>query len=184
MQRHLMTLEKIEKLAERIGFSAINRINMEALVTLKEVRDMCAADKCNMYGKRWSCPPSPICGNIDDAEKNMRSFKEGLLLQYTENMKNPFDYEAIRNAEKTHKKMFEVLVYQVRITGTRYLALGSGACTRCYTCTYPDKPCRYPDKLYPSMEAYGLMVSDVCARSGVPYNYGTQAMTFTACILI
>jgi hypothetical protein len=34
-----------------------------------------------------------------------------------------------------------------------------------------------------SMEAYGLLVSEVCRASGLPYYYGPKTLTFSACIL-
>ena len=34
------------------------------------------------------------------------------------------------------------------------------------------------------MEAYGLVVSQVCQDSGLPYYYGPQTITYTACVLI
>lgn len=46
-----------------------------------------------------------------------------------------------------------------------------------------DRPCRYPTKRLSSMEAYGLLVSDVCTRSGLAYNYGARTMTYTSCVL-
>lgn len=61
--------------------------------------------------------------------------------------------------------------------------LEAGCCTICAKCTYPDKPCRYPSKRLSSMEAFGLFVSDICARSGLGYNYGTRTMTYTSCLL-
>ena len=61
--------------------------------------------------------------------------------------------------------------------------LTAGCCTICAKCTYPDKPCRYPSKRLSSMEAFGLFVSDICARSGLGYNYGPRTMTYTSCLL-
>lgn len=61
--------------------------------------------------------------------------------------------------------------------------LEAGCCTICAKCTYPDKPCRYPSKRLSSMEAFGLFVSDICARSGRGYNYGPRTMTYTSCLL-
>ena len=31
--------------------------------------------------------------------------------------------------------------------------------------------------------AYGLLVGDVCLRSGLSYNYGPRTMTYTSCLL-
>ena len=61
--------------------------------------------------------------------------------------------------------------------------LSSGGCGICEKCTYPDAPCRFPDRAFPSMEACGLVVNDVCKASGIPYNYGPRTMTFTGCVL-
>lgn len=61
--------------------------------------------------------------------------------------------------------------------------LEAGCCTMCAKCTYPDKPCRYPSKRLSSMEAFGLFVSDICARSGLGYSYGPRTMTYTSCLL-
>ena len=61
--------------------------------------------------------------------------------------------------------------------------LTAGCWTVCAKCTYPDKPCRYPSKRLSSMEAFGLFVSDICARSGLGYNYGPRTMTYTSCLL-
>ena len=61
--------------------------------------------------------------------------------------------------------------------------LTAGCCTICAKFTYPDKPCRYPSKRLSSMEAFGLFVSDICARSGLGYNYGPRTMTYTSCLL-
>ena len=45
-------------------------------------------------------------------------------------------------------------------------------------------PCRYPDKLWPSMEAYGLLVSDACRSAGLEYYHGPGTITYSSCILI
>ena len=34
------------------------------------------------------------------------------------------------------------------------------------------------------MEAYGLVVSQVCQDSGLPYYYGPRTITYTACVLV
>jgi hypothetical protein len=62
--------------------------------------------------------------------------------------------------------------------------MGSGGCgMQCAKCTYPDQPCRFPDKAFTSMEAYGLLVTDVCKSADTPYYYGRNTVTFTGCVL-
>jgi hypothetical protein len=33
------------------------------------------------------------------------------------------------------------------------------------------------------MEAYGMIVSDVCKANGIPYYYGPNTLTYCACVL-
>jgi predicted metal-binding protein len=63
------------------------------------------------------------------------------------------------------------------------LLLGSGGCKICETCTYPDSPCRFPDRMTISMEAMGLVVSDVCRANNLSYYYGPNTITYTGCVI-
>ena len=169
-------------LAKEVGFEAVCPINMESLCPMQEVRDMCAADKCRAYGKRWVCPPG--CGSIEHCRDKISHYSGGILVQTVGSLQDEFDLEGIDRAQKTHDKRFKTLARQVRYFEKDCLPLSAGTCTRCEVCTYPDKPCRYPDKILSSMEAYGLLVSDVCTKSGMPYYRGENTITFTSCILI
>ena len=94
-----------------------------------------------------------------------------------------FDYESIAATERAHKRRFADFARQMRRLYPGCLPLTAGSCTLCARCTYPDRPCRYPTKRLSSMEAYGLLVSDICTRSGLAYNYGPRTMTYTSCVL-
>ena len=114
----------------------------------------------------------------------MHEYEDGILCQYTARMDDEFDMVVIAESAKKHKSMFDTLIRQLKLMNVECMPLSAGSCTRCRKCTYPDKPCRYPDKLYPSMEAYGLWVSDVCEKSGMKYNHGENSITYTACVLV
>ena len=177
-----MQIEQLQELAEQIRFDHIGRVNMDALVPSEEVRAMCASGRCTMYGHSWGCPPA-IAG-IDRMQERMRQYTDGLLLQTTASMEDDFDMDTIRQASEVHKKRFETIARQARMLDPDCWPMSAGACTRCRKCTWPDRPCRYPGKVFPSMEACGLLVGDVCVKSGLKYNYGPGTMTYTSCILI
>jgi hypothetical protein len=100
-------------------------------------------------------------------------------------MEDEFDGEAIEEAQDLQRKCF--LEYVDRLYGAgeeSFLPMGSGGCGQnCGTCTYPDEPCRFPDRAFTSMEAYGLLVTDVCKSAETPYYYGKNTVTFTSCVL-
>ena len=62
-----------------------------------------------------------------------------------------------------------------------FLPLGAGTCTLCRECTYPDSPCRQPERRISSMEAYGILVSDICSGNQVKYYYGPKTIAYTSC---
>ena len=177
-----MTTESILDLAQSCGFDHVGELNIEALKFEPAVRDMCAAGRCGSYGKSWSCPPA--CGTLEEAAQRAGAYRRGVILQSTGQLEDDFDIETMMDTERLHKERFMSFVEQIRQTYPDCLPMSTGACTICGQCTYPDAPCRFPKKAIPSMEAYGLMVSQVCEDSGVKYYYGPQTLTYTACVLI
>ena len=93
------------------------------------------------------------------------------------------DFEGMMEAEAAHKAHFSALHEKLLETWPNLLALGAGTCTRCRECTYPDNPCRMPEKRLTSMEASGLVVSEVCTAAGIPYNHGPLTITYSSCVL-
>ncbi len=176
-----MQLSQLITLAQQIGFTSHAPVNMSALKPSDEVRDMCASGRCGMYNKSWGCPPA--CGTIASLSSSLLHYHQGLLLQTTEQLEDDFDLDTIRSAEAIHKLRFDTIARQARALDSGCLPMSAGACTRCKKCTYPNRPCRYPNKLFPSMEAYGLLVGQVCRDSGLAYNHGPRTITYTSCIL-
>lgn len=172
--------ETYEK-ATSLGFVNIVPVKKEALVFREEVRAMCRADRCKNYGKTWSCPPA--CGTLEEIRSRIEPFTEGILVETVGEMEDEFDYESIEEAAKRHKENFRALADHLRAKKITVFPLGAGRCSLCKSCTYPDAPCRFPDKMTPSMEAAGLLVSDVCKQCGAPYYNGKNTTTFISCIL-
>jgi predicted metal-binding protein len=88
------------------------------------------------------------------------------------------------DAGKRHKENFARMWESLERDYKSVFAMGAGACMLCESCTYPDNPCRFPEKMAASMEACGLFVSKVCTDNGLKYNYGQDKIAFTSCFLI
>lgn len=174
--------EELTVLAGEAGFTYAAPLAMDSLEFREEVRSMCSADRCKSYGKSWSCPPA--VGSIERAKERAGAYQRGIIVQTAGQLADSFDMAGTAALMKRHTKAFDTLVRQIRRFYPECLPMGAGTCRLCRACTYPDRPCRHPDRLFPSMEAYGLLVSDVAIRSGLKYNYGENTMCFTSCILI
>lgn len=177
-----MTVQELLELAAELGFDHAGALNTASLRFLPEVRDMCAADRCHNYGRCWTCPPH--CGTLEEISNRAAGFHRGILVQSTGNMEDDFDVECMMETERLQKERFHALAERVRQVYPNCLPMASGACTVCGKCSCPDAPCRFPERAIPSMEAYGLVVSEVCQNSGLPYYYGPQTITYTSCVLI
>ena len=168
-------------LALELGFSHAAPLDAKKLRALPEVREMCASGRCRRYGKSWSCPPA--CGSIEETAGRMAAYTGGVLVQTTALLEDEFDIDGMNRAQEAHKKRFFDLARQARLLCPDVLPLTAGSCTLCRSCTCPGRPCRFPNKMLSSMEAYGLLVSDVCKDAGLPYYYGPRTLTYSACIL-
>ena len=166
---------------EKIGFEHYILFDPIQLEFRQDVRDMCSADKCHLYNRSWSCPPA--CGSVEESVDKAKRYKQGIMLQTTAQMEDSFDVETMLEASETHKERFAKAVEVLRKTDASCLPMGAGGCKICKVCTYPDAPCRFPDMMFPSMEACGLFVSKVCKDNGVDYNYGDEKIAYTCCAL-
>lgn len=178
----MMTYEQLAKLAEESGFSAWTPLDVSTIELKKEVRDMCAVNSCGQYGKRWSCPPG--CGTLEECAQRLRACTHGILVQTYGEIEDGFDFEAMMEIEADHKEHVTQMSEILRGAGAEVLALGAGCCTVCARCTYPDAPCRFPEKMVSSMEAYGMVVLEVCKANGLQYYYGADKMAYTSCFLL
>ena len=172
--------EHIEN-ALKFGFSSAGQLNLDALVLMPEVRDMCSADRCHNYGKSWCCPPA--CGTLEEGSKKLKEYDFGIIVQTTGTKEDDFDFECISETAQRHKDNFYALADFLREAYNKVLPLGAGTCSICKECAYPE-PCRFPNKAITSMEAYGLWVSKVCELSSIPYYYGPLTITYTSCYLL
>ena len=177
-----MDYQKIEELAFACGFTNVGKLDTDTIHVRIEVRDTCAENKCHAYGKNWSCPPA--CGDLDSCEKIIRKYKYGMILQTKGKIEDSFDFDAMMDLEKVHRKSLIKFNEEVKKIYPDALVIGTGACTICKECSYPGNPCRFPEKMISSMEAFGMVVSDVCKANNIPYYYGAGTLTYVGCVLV
>jgi predicted metal-binding protein len=171
-----------KKLAETSGFSHVGELDPKTIHVRVEVRDTCAENKCHNYGKNWACPPG--CGTLDECQDKISKYNRGLILQTTAVMEDKFDFETMTEAAKNHGEAFRAFNEKIRELYPDSLLMGAGTCSNCKDCTYPDKPCRFPDRMTSSMEAMGMVVSDVCRDNDINYYYGENTLTYVGCVLL
>lgn len=144
----------------------------------EEVRQMCQQNRCQSYGKNWTCPPG--IGDLAQCKQTLFSHDSILLLQTIGEVEDSFDYEGYMRIETTHNK--NIRKYQQMVAGSQ--ALGAGACRLCATCTYPAHPCRHPKQAMASIESYGIIVSELCKQAQIPYYYHANQISYFGLLLL
>ena len=178
----MVDIDLIIKKALDMGFTVVSKLDCSTIKLLPEVRDMCSSNKCNMYNKNWSCPLG--CGTLDECKENVKKYKEGIIVQTVGELEDSMDFENMERIAQKHNKIFIKFSDEIKDEYDNILALGSGACTKCNRCTYPDSSCKFPKKIISSMEAYGMIVSQICIDNNVKYYYGINTLAYTGCFLI
>lgn len=164
------------------GFSYAWELDAKKLKFYPEVRAWCAEDKCQHYNRTWACPPAT--GDLSVGEQKAAAYSKGILVQTVREVQDFSDRAGILAIAAIHTRSFERLNRKLRERRPGLFAMGMGGCERCEKCTWPDAPCRFPELTAPSMEAWGLMVSEVCTDCGAQYSYGPNTIMFASCFLL
>ena len=177
-----MQMEKIRQLALDTGFNYAMLLDCSTLERRQEVRDMCGVNTCGMYGKNLACPP--FCGTLEECRELVRKYSQGIIVQTVGDVEDSLDIEGMKEAEEHHRSHFYKMAEILRKEYPSLLPLGSGCCRICKTCAGPDGECRFPEKRISSLEAFGVVVSDLCSRNHMKYYYGPQKIAYTSCYLL
>ena len=78
-----------------------------------------------------------------------------------------------------HRRMDDDLIDTLHDAGfSDFVLAGAGSCPVCKKCTYPDAPCRFPDKARSAMEALGIDVVALAADRGITYDHVEGTVTY------
>jgi predicted metal-binding protein len=178
-----MTYEALIQAALDCGASKATVIDVEQVVLSEEVRNMCAANRCGLYGKCWVCPPD--IGPIEETMAKVRRFSKGLWYQRYSDLEDSFDFEGMVEAKKEFVKVSQRLNERLgQLFKGEYLHLGGGGCGLCETCAKATgEPCRFPEKALSSIEAYGVDVYNTTKSTDLKYINGQDTVTYFGMVL-
>ena len=163
------------------GITGFGVIMPEEIVFGQEIRDICAGNGCGQYGKTWCCPPHH--GTVEECRERCLGYEHAMVFQTVYKIEDSFDYEGMLEAGHEFKKVTERLYAAVKPELSRFLLLSNEGCGRCETCTCPDAPCRFPEKLFPAVEGYGIYVNKLAESAGLKYINGKNTVTYFGMLL-
>ena len=155
--------------AYELGFTRAFTLNARE-IPFDEVdilRQGCEANDCGNYGTSWCCPPG--VGTKEEVEAKVKRWQKGIMVQFiTEVIDVSFQPELFREINAAFGEMVQCLYETVKEREGDCYMLGKGHCDLCKKCTYPDEPCRFPEKAAPCLSSHGINVGKLWETSGFP----------------
>jgi predicted metal-binding protein len=170
----------IQRDIEQLSIHEYAFMNSTDVIFSKEVRDLCKQNKCGMYASSWACPPA--IGSLDDCKARCSAYRHAFMFTTATKVKKRYDFQGWIQARKEHEKLTDHVADIFRFYDADALVLSTEGCLLCKTCTYPDAPCRFPTRMYPATEGYGIMVMQQAKVCNVKYNNGINTVTYFSMI--
>lgn len=166
----------LEQQLSAAGFFQSGIVDTKDIVFSSEVRKLCADNVCRQYGASWSCPPA--VGTVEECRARIQKYDKMLVFTGKYALEDSFDYEGMTDGRKRFAASCRVFDEAIRPYLKDFLLFANEGCDLCKKCTYPDAPCRFPEKMHPSLEANGIFVNELAALAGVNYINGANTVTY------
>lgn len=168
-----------EKIAEYPVFEYAF-IDPKEIRFLDQVRYICQTE-CPQYGSSWSCPPA--VGTVRECEERCGHFTGGFLFTTIAEVNDAGNMQETLVTRLDHERITRKIRDLFLEQCGSVQVLSTESCALCKKCTYPEAPCRHPDKMFPCVESYGILVTDLAEKYGITFMNGTNAVTWFSLIL-
>ena len=155
-------------------------IGTDELLFSERVRYICETE-CPMYNTTWACPPA--VGSVDACRERVMAFEEGLLIATITEVSDIANIRETLATRADHEAITRQVLEMVHQQATDTLTLSTEACAHCEHCTWPDAPCRFPDRMFPCVESHGILVTDLAEKHGIDFLAGGNVVTWFSLIL-
>ena len=142
----------------------------------ERIRYVCEHE-CTMYGKSWACPPA--VGSVAECREKVLSYPAGLVFTTLTEVEDIADLEATLATRAPHEQITRQVRDILRQYSPDVLTLSTEACAICEHCTYPNAPCRNPDRMFPCVESYGIVATDLAEKNGIEFYNGNLVTWFS-----
>ena len=175
-----MNREKIEEQLTQFPVCEYAFIDPADLEFLDRVRYICETE-CPQYGKSWSCPPA--VGTVEECKERCSHFTEGFIFTTISEVNDISNMEETLATRMDHEEITRQIRDLFAEQTNDLQVLSTESCAICKTCAYPDAPCRHPDRMFPCVESFGILVTDVAEKYGISFMNGANVVTWFSLIL-
>lgn len=148
----------------------------EELTFSDRVRTICETE-CPRFGTTWACPPA--VGPVETCKARCLSYPELLMISTVTEVRDIADMDECLSTSKEHEAIAYEVAQLLKEQGCEVLVLSTESCSQCARCTYPDAPCRKPERMFPCVESHGILVTELCEKYGMEFFNGNIVTWFS-----
>lgn len=124
-----------------------------------------------MYNKSWACPPA--VGTVDECRARCLRYPGVLVISTIAEVSDISNIDETLALRAPHEEITHQVEALVRAwCGGETMALSTESCAVCEKCAWPDAPCRFPEKMYPCVESYGILATALADRLDMSFFNG------------
>lgn len=179
-----METKKIKELEEFIAQYPVFEYRMldtEELTFADRVRWICQ-NECQRYDTTWACPPA--VGSLEECMIRCREYPQGFFFSTVAEVGDILDMKELLGTRREHEKITQSIGEYLMEEGYDCYILSTESCAICQECTYPQAPCRHPDKMHPCLESHGVVVSQIVEDQGMTYSLGGNTVLWFSMVLL
>jgi predicted metal-binding protein len=175
-----MDIARLEEGLRALPLCQYDFIDTSELVFSERIRAVCEQE-CPMYGKSWACPPG--VGPVEECRARCLGFSEALVITTVTEVRDIADLEETLATREPHEEVTRQVRDLLRQEAAEVLVLSTEACAVCERCAWLDgEPCRHPERMFPCVESYGVVATDLAERYGIEF-YGGNIVTWFSVLL-
>lgn len=175
-----MDQEKLEAQITEFPVCEYAFIDPKDISFLDQVRYICETE-CPQYGKSWSCPPA--VGTVQECMEKCSRYSGGFVFTTISEVTDIANMEETLATRMEHEEITRKIRDLFLEQCEEVQVLSTESCAVCEKCAYPDAPCRFPDKMFPCIESYGILVTDLAEKYGISFLNGVNIVTWFSLIL-
>lgn len=174
-------ITQLKKIAIESGLYECGDMEVSKIKFYPELRKACEVNTCRKYDTKWTCPPG--VGTLEECKARVLKFNTMILFSEKFELEDEFDIEGMAQGVIKFKKTVSAFEENIQGIIKEHMLLTNEGCNRCETCTYPDAPCRFPEKIHHSISGYGFFVSELARQVKIKYNNGKNTVTYLGALL-
>lgn len=177
----MLNIEKFEEFISQFPIYEYRIIDTKPLKAEERVRIVCEKE-CSRYNTTWACPPAVGC--LEECERKIHEYPKAVFFSSVAEVNDIMDMEELLRTRNVHEELTTEIGNYLKGEGHEIFILSTESCDLCESCTYPEgKPCRFPEKMHPCLESYGIVAAQIVEEEQMEYQLGGSTVLWFSMVL-